>query len=115
MLLIPAIDLHAGRCVRLYQGDFGAEVRYRADPRELLARYRELGARWLHVVDLDAARDGIGGNREPIAELSAAATPGSSGAGGARPPLPVGGRARTRPGVGGLVGAGAGTAHGRHL
>ena len=45
MLLIPAIDLHAGRCVRLYQGDFGAEVRYPADPRELLARYRELGAR----------------------------------------------------------------------
>src|SRR5205807_2383465 len=57
MLLIPAIDLHAGRCVRLYQGDFGAEVRYPADPRELLARYRELGARWLHVVDLDGARD----------------------------------------------------------
>ena len=56
MLLIPAIDLRNGRCVRLFKGDFAAETRYESEPLELLARYRELGASWLHVVDLDGAR-----------------------------------------------------------
>jgi phosphoribosylformimino-5-aminoimidazole carboxamide ribotide isomerase len=58
MRLIPSIDLRGGQCVRLYQGDFGRETRYDASPREQLARYRGLGADWVHVVDLDAARDG---------------------------------------------------------
>ena len=71
MRLIPAIDLRAGRCVRLLQGDFAAETRYSADPRALLARYRDLGADWLHVVDLDGARDGNAGNRSVIADLLA--------------------------------------------
>jgi phosphoribosylformimino-5-aminoimidazole carboxamide ribotide isomerase len=69
--LIPAIDLRAGRCVRLLKGDFAAETRYEAEPLELLARYRGIGADWLHVVDLDGARDGSGGNRPIIAELAA--------------------------------------------
>jgi phosphoribosylformimino-5-aminoimidazole carboxamide ribotide isomerase len=56
--LIPAIDLIAGRCVRLYQGDFERETRYSDSPREVLARYRALGSDWVHVVDLDAAREG---------------------------------------------------------
>jgi phosphoribosylformimino-5-aminoimidazole carboxamide ribotide isomerase len=71
MLLIPAIDLRAGRCVRLYQGDFGAETRYDHSPRELLAKYRALGASWVHVVDLDGARDGVLANREIIVDLAA--------------------------------------------
>jgi len=71
MLLIPAIDLRQGRCVRLFQGDFDAETRYEYEPLELLAHYRSLGARWLHVVDLDGARDGALGNRKVIAELAA--------------------------------------------
>ena len=58
MLLIPSIDLRGGHCVRLYQGDFAAETRYQLGPHELLRRYRQLGASWLHVVDLDGARDG---------------------------------------------------------
>lgn len=58
MLLIPAIDLRAGRCVRLLRGDFEAETRYEVEPQALLQRYRALGATWLHVVDLDGARDG---------------------------------------------------------
>jgi len=69
--LIPAIDLKDGRCVRLLHGDFNRETRYDADPRTLLQKYRDLGADWLHVVDLDAARDGSFGNRAIIAELSA--------------------------------------------
>jgi phosphoribosylformimino-5-aminoimidazole carboxamide ribotide isomerase len=71
MRLIPAIDLKAGRCVRLLRGDFEAETRYGAEPLTLLAKYRELGADWLHVVDLDGARDGSTGNRPVIADLAA--------------------------------------------
>jgi len=71
MRLIPAIDLRAGRCVRLLQGDFDAETRYGADPRALLAKYRDFGADWLHVVDLDGARDGDAGNLSVIVDLLA--------------------------------------------
>jgi phosphoribosylformimino-5-aminoimidazole carboxamide ribotide isomerase len=71
MLLIPAIDLRGGRCVRLYQGDFAAETRYECSPRELLARYRALGASAAHVVDLDGAQAGLPAQREVILELAA--------------------------------------------
>ena len=71
MRLIPAIDLRGGRCVRLLKGDFAAETRYEAEPLELLARYRGYGADWLHIVDLDGARDGSAGNRPVIATLAA--------------------------------------------
>jgi phosphoribosylformimino-5-aminoimidazole carboxamide ribotide isomerase len=71
MRLIPAIDLKAGRCVRLLHGDFANETRYHADPGSLLAKYRGWGADWLHVVDLDGAKDGSLGNRGLIAELAA--------------------------------------------
>jgi phosphoribosylformimino-5-aminoimidazole carboxamide ribotide isomerase len=70
MRLIPAIDLKDGGCVRLLHGDFDLETRYAADPLGLLAQYRELGADWLHVVDLDGARDGSAGNRAIIAQLA---------------------------------------------
>jgi phosphoribosylformimino-5-aminoimidazole carboxamide ribotide isomerase len=71
MRLIPAIDLKAGYCVRLLQGDFSAITRYSTNPNVLLAKYRDLGADWLHVVDLDGARDGSAGNRAVITELAA--------------------------------------------
>jgi phosphoribosylformimino-5-aminoimidazole carboxamide ribotide isomerase len=58
MLLIPAIDVRGGRCVRLYQGDFGQETRYAVDPVELAKDYAAAGAAWLHVVDLDGAEIG---------------------------------------------------------
>jgi phosphoribosylformimino-5-aminoimidazole carboxamide ribotide isomerase len=70
MLLMPAIDLRHGRCVRLFQGDFGAETRYEHEPHELLLRYRGLGASWLHVVDLDGAKDGMLANRSVIVALA---------------------------------------------
>jgi phosphoribosylformimino-5-aminoimidazole carboxamide ribotide isomerase len=69
--LIPSVDLRGGHCVRLLHGDFTAETRYDIDPKLLLANYRELGADWLHVVDLDGARDGSLGNREIILQLAA--------------------------------------------
>jgi phosphoribosylformimino-5-aminoimidazole carboxamide ribotide isomerase len=74
MRLIPAIDLKGGHCVRLLQGNFDAETRYQAKPLELLSRYREFGADWLHVVDLDGARDGLLGNRSIIEQLAERST-----------------------------------------
>ena len=56
--IIPAIDLREGRVVRLQQGDYDRETRYVADPVALAEDYRDAGARWLHVVDLDGARTG---------------------------------------------------------
>lgn len=70
MRLIPAIDLKSGRCVRLYQGDFDAETRYPVEPLDLARRYRDLGADWLHIVDLDGAKDGVGGNFSIIEDLA---------------------------------------------
>ncbi len=58
MLLLPAIDIRDGRCVRLLRGDFDQETRYDIDPVELAQKYATLGARWLHVVDLDGAACG---------------------------------------------------------
>ena len=56
--LYPAIDVREGRVVRLHQGDYGRETRYAPTPLELALQYAESGATWLHLVDLDAARDG---------------------------------------------------------
>ncbi|MEE8237262.1 MAG: HisA/HisF-related TIM barrel protein, partial [Gammaproteobacteria bacterium] len=55
MQLLPAIDIRGGRCVRLLKGDFDRETHYDVDPIELAQRYAGLGAKWLHVVDLDGA------------------------------------------------------------
>jgi phosphoribosylformimino-5-aminoimidazole carboxamide ribotide isomerase len=70
MILIPSIDLRGGRCVRLLKGNFDAETRYDLEPHELLQRYRALGASWLHVVDLDGAKDGRLANRSVIVRLA---------------------------------------------
>jgi phosphoribosylformimino-5-aminoimidazole carboxamide ribotide isomerase len=71
MILIPAMDLRAGHCVRLLHGDFEAETRYPVEPRALLAKYRALGADWLHIVDLDGARGDSHDNRTVILSLAA--------------------------------------------
>jgi phosphoribosylformimino-5-aminoimidazole carboxamide ribotide isomerase len=68
MDLLPAIDLRGGTAVRLTQGDFGREVRY-GDPAALAARYIAAGARWIHVVDLDAARTGVPHERATLGEI----------------------------------------------
>jgi phosphoribosylformimino-5-aminoimidazole carboxamide ribotide isomerase len=70
MILIPSIDLRNGRCVRLLKGNFDQETRYDLEPHELLQRYRALGATWLHVVDLDGAKDGKLANRSVIIRLA---------------------------------------------
>jgi phosphoribosylformimino-5-aminoimidazole carboxamide ribotide isomerase len=57
-VLLPAIDLRGGRCVRLHQGDFDAETVYDDDPVRVARQFEASGAEWIHVVDLDAARTG---------------------------------------------------------
>ena len=54
----PAIDVRDGHVVRLLQGDYDRETRYADDPFAVAMRYADAGARWLHLVDLDAARAG---------------------------------------------------------
>lgn len=73
MRVIPAIDLRDGRCVRLVQGDYGREVRYDLDPVEVARGYAKAGATLIHVVDLDAARDGGRKNAALIAGIVRAA------------------------------------------
>ena len=57
-VIIPAIDVRAGRVVRLKQGDYTRQTTYAADPLVLAQQYATDGAAWLHLVDLDAARNG---------------------------------------------------------
>ena len=74
--LLPAIDLRDGRVVRLRQGDFGRETIYPDDPAEVAARFAAAGARWIHVVDLDGARDGKRRQSDVIARITTAAGDG---------------------------------------
>lgn len=66
MLIIPAIDIREGRCVRLFQGDYGKETVYGEDPAAMAKCWVAQGARLLHLVDLDGARDGIPHNKGTI-------------------------------------------------
>ena len=70
--LFPAIDLRAGRCVRLVQGDYDREIVYGDDPVAQALAFQEAGADWVHVVDLDAARSGSPVNRTVVAAVAAA-------------------------------------------
>jgi len=58
MIILPAIDLIGGRCVRLRQGDYNQETVFDEDPVAVARRFEAAGAKWLHVVDLDGAREG---------------------------------------------------------
>ena len=69
--IIPALDLRGGRVVRLQQGDYARQTDYAIDAVEQARRYRGAGARRLHVVDLDGARDGRFDNLVLIEQLAA--------------------------------------------
>lgn len=58
MDILPAIDLRDGKCVRLLQGDYDRQIDYGDDPVAVASEFAEVGARWVHVVDLDGAREG---------------------------------------------------------
>ena len=69
MILIPAIDLLDGRCVRLRQGDFSQVQYYEDAPLDIAARYASADAEWLHVVDLAASRDGADADNSALFKL----------------------------------------------
>ena len=69
MLLIPAIDIKDGRCVRLRQGDMSDETVFSEDPARMAAQWVEQGARRLHIVDLNGARSGKPVNEAAIRRI----------------------------------------------
>lgn len=66
MILFPAIDIRGGRCVRLIEGDFERETVFGDDPAAMAAQWADQGACWIHIVDLDGARDGMPRNRDAV-------------------------------------------------
>ncbi|HMM40698.1 MAG TPA: 1-(5-phosphoribosyl)-5-[(5-phosphoribosylamino)methylideneamino]imidazole-4-carboxamide isomerase [Thermomicrobiales bacterium] len=86
MIVLPAIDLRGGRCVRLFQGDYSQETVFSDDPVAVARGWQAAGARMLHVVDVDGARDGLPAQRGTIARIVSALDI----------PVQVGGGIRTR-------------------
>jgi phosphoribosylformimino-5-aminoimidazole carboxamide ribotide isomerase len=84
MLLVPAIDLRDGRCVRLLRGDFSSATQYPDDPAETARRFEEAGVRWIHVVDLDAAEGKGRDNRSTIERIRRSVSCGLEVGGGVR-------------------------------
>lgn len=70
MIIYPAIDLRGGRCVRLVQGDFEQTTEYSKNPMETALHWAECGATWLHLVDLDGARQEKNDNRSIICDIA---------------------------------------------
>jgi len=99
MIVIPAIDVRAGRAVRLLRGDPNEETAYDEDPVEVAVRFQEEGARRLHVIDLDAALD-EGANRDTIRDICRSVVL----------PVQVGGGVRTLEDVAAVLEIGAGRA-----
>ena len=69
MLILPAIDLRGGRCVRLRQGDYSRETVFDEDPVAVARRFEDAGSTWLHMVDLDGAREGEPRNLDKVAAV----------------------------------------------
>lgn len=84
MLIYPAIDLLRGRCARLLRGDFDQATEYSSSPAEMLARYAASGAEWVHIVDLDGAREGAPVQHALLKELARFASLKVQVAGGVR-------------------------------
>lgn len=98
MELIPSIDLRGGNVVRLEQGDYARETTYDADAVEVARGFARAGARRIHVVDLDGARDGRAGNDAVVRSILAACPELA---------VQVGGGMRTRERVAEVLDAGA--------
>ena len=66
MIILPAIDLHDGNCVRLFKGDFATAQKVAESPYLAAGSFEKAGAEWLHMVDLDGAKSGVRKKREII-------------------------------------------------
>ena len=84
MEIIPAVDIRGGRCVRLDQGDYERETVFADDPVAVAQRWEKAGARRLHVVDLDGARDGKPQNEDVIRRVLEAVSVAVQVGGGVR-------------------------------
>jgi len=73
MEVLPSIDLRSGQVVRLAQGDYDRQTVYGDDPVSVVDAFLAAGARWIHVVDLDAARSGVPTNTDAVRSICAAA------------------------------------------
>lgn len=69
MQILPAIDVRGGQCVRLRQGDYAQETVFGADPAGMALRWVEQGASFLHIVDLDGAKEGKPVNSESVRQI----------------------------------------------
>lgn len=96
MDVIPAIDIRDGRCVRLAQGDYARETVFGEDPLAMAQRWASMGARRVHVVDLDGARDGQQSNAAIVRGV----------AGALDVPVQTGGGIRTMQTIEATLGAG---------
>ena len=97
MIIYPAIDLIAGEVVRLHKGDFEQKTTYGTDPISVARAYAEAGAAWLHLVDLDGAKDPANHRTGLIADIIA----------GSGLKVQTGGGIRSRADVEALLAAGA--------
>ena len=70
MIILPAIDIKGGACVRLYKGDFSTAHKVAEDPLSTARSFREAGAEWIHMVDLDGAKDDTTANMQTIAAIA---------------------------------------------
>lgn len=95
--IYPAIDIRGGKCVRLVQGDYGQETVYDERPIEVAQRWDADGASWIHLVDLDGAKEGRPINTELIGEIARSVAV----------PVQVGGGLRTLEDIEQLLEAGA--------
>lgn len=84
MEILPAIDLRDGKVVRLTKGDYALQTTYSDDPASVAVSLERAGARWIHVVDLDAARTGRPTNTESVAAIRKAVRARIELGGGAR-------------------------------
>ncbi len=69
MLIFPAIDLYEKKAVRLYKGDYAQMTVYSEHPEEVAAEFKKAGASWIHMVDLEGARDGSTPNLEVVRKV----------------------------------------------
>lgn len=72
MLVIPAIDIRGGKCVRLFRGDFSKETVFSDSPAQMAKKWMDMGARYLHLVDLDGALAGKPQNIATVKDIIAA-------------------------------------------
>src|SRR5258708_4344702 len=72
LVILPSIDLRHGKVVRLKQGDYSQQITYDVDPMEVAASYASAGAKWMHVIDLDGAKEGKPVQLELLGRLASA-------------------------------------------